>query len=49
MFADPITFQAHTRQGDQVLTASSDRTARLWNLASGEMLRQYDQHAHTAI
>jgi WD40 repeat protein len=30
--------------GKQILTASADRTARLWDVASGKELRRFEGH-----
>ena len=49
----PLTLQGHyssvtmgalSPKGDQAITTSTDQTARLWDLATGRQLRQYDGH-----
>ena len=55
---EPDTFAAQTGllfglafspDGKYVLTASQDRTARLWDASTGAQLRLFPSHANTAI
>lgn len=39
-----VTMGALSPNGGQAITTSTDQTARLWDLATGKQLRQYDGH-----
>jgi len=42
--AGSVSGAAFSADGARIVTASSDRTARIWDTASGEMLREIDGH-----
>jgi WD40 repeat protein/serine/threonine protein kinase len=47
--ADRVRFAAFSRDGEWIVTASSDKTAKLWNAATGELVRTFSGHAWSVL
>jgi WD40 repeat protein len=43
--AGSVSSAAFSADGTRIVTASSDRTAQIWDAASGEILRDIDAHS----